>query len=138
LIPPKAAITAFLHSSAAGFILGMAIPRCLDLSVIAIVAAGPEFHLAGGFVMPERKALLRLSVVLSTICLVVGCSSRKSTDTELVRPVKTVVVAAGNKPNVRSFPGAIEAAKSVDLAFQVPGLLIKEPGKEGEESPKAR
>src|SRR5262249_47261584 len=46
--------------------------------------------------------------------------------------VKTMVVSAGNKPDVRSFPGKVEAAKSVDLAFQVPGLLIKEPGKDGE------
>jgi RND family efflux transporter MFP subunit len=33
---------------------------------------------------------------------------------------------------VRAFPGKVEASKSVELAFQVPGLLIKEPGKEGQ------
>lgn len=81
--------------------------------------------------MTGRKAPLRLPLVLSTIFLTVGCSTGASTDAERVRPVKTMVVAAGNKPNVRSFPGKVEAAKSVDLAFQVPGLLIKEPGKEG-------
>jgi multidrug efflux system membrane fusion protein len=80
--------------------------------------------------MPDGKALLRLSLVVSTICLAAGCSS--TPETEPVRPVKTMVVAAGNKPHVRSFPGKVEAAKSVDLAFQVPGLLIKEPGKEGQ------
>jgi membrane fusion protein, multidrug efflux system len=82
--------------------------------------------------MTERRALRLLLLVVSAICLTVGCSSQKSTETEQVRPVKTVVVEAGNKPNVRSFPGKVEAAKSVELAFQVPGLLVKEPGKEGE------
>jgi RND family efflux transporter MFP subunit len=82
--------------------------------------------------MSGGKALLRLPLILSTICLAVGCSSRKPEQTEQVRPVKTMVVTAGDKPNVRSFPGKVEAAKSVSLAFQVPGLLIKEPGKEGE------
>src|SRR5262245_36620305 len=87
---------------------------------------------AEDFAMREGKALLRwLPLFSTTICLAVGCSSEKS-KAEVVRPVKTMVVAAANKPSVRSFPGKVEAAKSVDLAFQVPGLLIKEPGKEGE------
>src|SRR5215470_7449477 len=88
--------------------------------------------------MPDWKALPRLPVVLTLICLAVGCSPRESADTKLVRPVKTMVVAARDKPNVRSFPGKVEAAKSVDLAFQVPGLLIKEPGKEGERVAKSQ
>jgi membrane fusion protein, multidrug efflux system len=82
--------------------------------------------------MSGGKALLRLPLILSTICLAVGCLSQKPKEPEQVRPVKTIVVTAGDKPNVRSFPGKVEAAKSVSLAFQVPGLLIKEPGKEGE------
>ncbi len=82
--------------------------------------------------MSEGRARLRLPLVVSAICLAVGCSSQKSKETEQVRPVKTMVVSAGNKPNVRTFPGKVEAAKSVDLAFQVPGVLIKEPGREGE------
>jgi RND family efflux transporter MFP subunit len=80
--------------------------------------------------MPEAKALLRLPLVVSSLCLAIGCGS--TPETEPARPVKTVVVGAGNKPQVRSFPGKVEASKSVELAFQVPGLLIKEPGKEGQ------
>src|SRR5262249_9219372 len=75
---------------------------------------------------------LWLVLVVFAICLAVGCSSQKSKETEQVRPVKTMVVSSANKPHVRTFPGKVEAAKSVDLAFQVPGVLIKEPGKEGE------
>jgi len=43
-----------------------------------------------------------------------------------------MVVAAGNEPFVRTFPGKVEASKSVELAFQVPGLLVKLPVKEGQ------
>src|SRR5215831_1249817 len=80
--------------------------------------------------MPEGKALLRLPLVVSAICLAAGCGSKP--ETEAARPVKTMIVGAGNKPQMRTFPGKVEAAKSVELAFQVPGLLIKEPGKEGQ------
>jgi RND family efflux transporter MFP subunit len=50
----------------------------------------------------------------------------------VTRPVKTLVVAAGGEPHVRSFPGKVEASKKVELAFQVPGLLVKLPVKEGQ------
>jgi multidrug efflux pump subunit AcrA (membrane-fusion protein) len=43
-----------------------------------------------------------------------------------------MVVAAGGEPQVRSFPGKVEASKRVELAFQVPGLLVKLPVKEGQ------
>ena len=48
------------------------------------------------------------------------------------RPVKTMLVTAGNPPLVRTFPGKVEASKSAELAFQVPGLLVKLPVKEGQ------
>jgi RND family efflux transporter MFP subunit len=43
-----------------------------------------------------------------------------------------MVVADGGEPHVRSFPGKVEASKRVELAFQVPGLLVKLPVKEGQ------
>src|SRR5260370_21450443 len=43
-----------------------------------------------------------------------------------------MLVTAGNQPLVRTFPGKVEASKSVELAFQVPGLLVKLPVKEGQ------
>jgi RND family efflux transporter MFP subunit len=43
-----------------------------------------------------------------------------------------MLVAAGAEPHVRSFPGKVEASKKVELAFQVPGLLVKLPVKEGQ------
>ena len=50
----------------------------------------------------------------------------------MVRPVKTMVVAAGERRASASFPGKVEASRRVELAFQVPGLLVKLPVKEGQ------
>jgi RND family efflux transporter MFP subunit len=73
-----------------------------------------------------------LALALSIIGLAAGCSRQTETRSEEARPVKTMVVTAGDEPIVRTFSGRVEASKSVDLAFQVPGLLVKLPVKEGQ------
>jgi RND family efflux transporter MFP subunit len=62
----------------------------------------------------------------------VGCSQEQLPTTEVVRPVKTMVVSAGDDIRQRTFPGTVEAAKRVELAFQVSGLLTQFPVKEGQ------
>ena len=47
-----------------------------------------------------------------------------------------MVVTAGAIPSVRSFPGRVEASKMVDLAFQVSGVLISLPFREGQNATK--
>ena len=69
------------------------------------------------------------------LVLIVGSSgcSRKSPDRgEVVRPIKSFVVVSGGETQVRSFPGKVEASKKVEMAFQVSGLLVKLPVKEGQ------
>jgi multidrug efflux system membrane fusion protein len=82
--------------------------------------------------MPLEKAQLGLPLALSIVWFVVGCSSQQPPPAEGDRPVKTMVVEGGNLPSVRSFPGRVEASKMVDLAFQVPGVLVSLPMREGE------
>jgi multidrug efflux system membrane fusion protein len=77
---------------------------------------------------PGRAVLVALSVLLPAA----GCSSNDSGRPDAVRPVKTMVVSAGGEPHVRSFPGKVEASKKVELAFQVPGLLVNLPVREGQ------
>jgi membrane fusion protein, multidrug efflux system len=77
----------------------------------------------------RRKPLLTLPVALAMLA---GCSSQPSTTGEEAHPAKTMIVGAGDRPNVRSFPGRVEASRMVDLAFQVPGVLARIPVKEGE------
>lgn len=71
-----------------------------------------------------------LSLIFSLIA--VGCSSKEKPRPEVVRPVKTMLVTAGEEDRIRSFPGVVDASRRVDLAFQVSGLLASLPVKEGQ------
>jgi RND family efflux transporter MFP subunit len=73
-----------------------------------------------------------LPIALFLIYLTAGCSPEESTPPEVVRPVKTMVVAAGDGLHIRSFPGRVEGSRNVELAFQVSGLLVSLPVKEGQ------
>jgi membrane fusion protein, multidrug efflux system len=73
-----------------------------------------------------------LAIALSMIYLAVGCAQQESPRPEVVRPVKTMVVAAGDETRIRTFPGRVEGSKSFELAFQVPGVLVNLPVKEGQ------
>src|SRR5262245_9875278 len=69
---------------------------------------------------------------LSLALLAAGCSSPDVPAYELVRPVRTMVVASGSDSHTRVFPGKVDASRRVELAFQVPGVLIDLPAKEGQ------
>ena len=53
-----------------------------------------------------------LSAAVITFQLVAGCSSEVAPPSDSVRPVKTMVVAAGDDTHVRSFPGKVEASRT--------------------------
>jgi multidrug efflux pump subunit AcrA (membrane-fusion protein) len=85
------------------------------------------------------KVIIRQSSglgLLGTLCLLnltVGCSPSAPPEVEVRRPVKTMVVAEGGDLRVRSFPGKVEASRRAELAFQVPGLLVNFPVREGQQ-----
>src|SRR5262249_39069720 len=64
--------------------------------------------------------------------LAAGCSQPAATRPEPVRPVKTMIVSAGGEPRGRIFPGKVEASQKVELAFQVPGIPVELPVREGQ------
>lgn len=74
--------------------------------------------------------------LLGLLCLaaafVGGCTEPPVASVDVVRPVKTMVVSTGEDTNFRTFPGIVEASRRVELAFQVPGLLVKFPVKAGQ------
>jgi RND family efflux transporter MFP subunit len=72
------------------------------------------------------------SVVITSTLATSGCRREAPTTPEVARPVKTMVVTGGEDSHVRSFPGTVEASRRVELAFQVSGLLVKFPVKEGQ------
>src|SRR5262249_22021923 len=95
--------------------------------------SGPPFkpeHVgnSGPLTAGGRAAAFALAISL----LAAGCSPPASTQADVARPVKTMVVTAGGEPHVRLFPGKAEASKKVELAFQVPGLLVQLPVREGQ------
>ncbi len=72
-------------------------------------------------------ALLSIGIIV-----LAGCSRPAEQPPEAIRPVRTLVVAAGEDASTRVFPGRVEAAKQVELTFQVPGLLVNLPVREGQ------
>ena len=86
--------------------------------------------------MFRGKTHMRFFAALFLIALAAGCSSDHLKPLEEGRPVKTMVVVAGDRPIVRSFAGRVEASKMADLAFQVSGVLMSLPIREGERAAK--
>ena len=80
----------------------------------------------------RRSRCLNVPIALSILVLAGGCSPTAPTASDVVRPVRTMVVAAGEDSHVRTFPGRVEASNKVELAFQVPGLLVSLPIRAGQ------
>ncbi len=71
-------------------------------------------------------------MALFLVVYTAGCSRKVPAPAEVVRPVRTMLVSVGGENSVRTFPGRVEAPKQVELAFQVPGLLVSLPVREGQ------
>ena len=85
-----------------------------------------------GVVLSFPNVQARLALTLSIICLTAGCSRSGSTRTATLSGVKGRTPATGDALDVECFPGKIEASKQVELAFQVPGVLVRLRVKEGQ------
>ncbi|MCY2974357.1 MAG: efflux RND transporter periplasmic adaptor subunit [Planctomycetota bacterium] len=72
------------------------------------------------------------ALVVLLLAHVLGCKPQEIVRNDVVRPVKTMVLAVGEETRTRSFPGRVDASKRVELAFQVSGLLTEFPVKEGQ------
>jgi membrane fusion protein, multidrug efflux system len=73
-----------------------------------------------------------MAVTFTCVVFGSGCSRKSEPAAELARPVKTTVVTLGGDSRVRTFPGRVEASKQVELTFQVGGLLVDLPVREGQ------
>src|SRR5215468_6432963 len=72
------------------------------------------------------------AICFSLLCLVSGCSRQAAPPKEVIRPVKTIVLTPGGELETRTFSGRAQAAREAELAFQVPGLLVRCPVREGQ------
>ena len=81
---------------------------------------------------PMRTKTLARGTTVLLLVFAAGCSRQAPPAADAVRPVKTLVVSVGEDSALRTFPGKVEASKQVELTFQVPGLLISLPVREGQ------
>ena len=72
------------------------------------------------------------AISFSLLCIVSGCSREAAPAPEVVRSVKTVVVTPGGELLTRTFSGRAQASEEAELAFQVPGILVSLPVREGQ------
>ena len=79
-----------------------------------------------------NRLIFRFSLCGTAALVLTACSRPPEVATELVRPVRTLVVAGGEDTGNRTFPGRVDASKQVELTFQVPGLLVDLPVREGQ------
>jgi RND family efflux transporter MFP subunit len=80
----------------------------------------------------EKHSLKCLVVVL--LLAFVGCdrSAELTVDDQSVRPARVLEVKAGTSTTVDKFVARIEAARSVDVSFEVGGPLVDLPVREGQ------
>ena len=64
---------------------------------------------------------------LSSLIFIAGCEEKNTELKPAIRPVKSMVIESIKQEETRSFPGKLEAAKKVNLAFQVSGVLNQLP-----------
>jgi RND family efflux transporter MFP subunit len=79
-----------------------------------------------------NRLIFHFSLCGAAAFLLTACSRSPEASTEPVRPVRTLVVAGGEDAGSRTFPGRVDASKQVELTFQVPGLLVDLPVREGQ------
>ena len=87
---------------------------------------------------PSGYGVSTIAVVLLALIGLVfftgGCGKKEEpAPTEVVRPVKTMTIKAGDTSASRSYPGQVRASRRVDLAFKIAGPLVELPVEEGQD-----
>lgn len=81
------------------------------------------------------KMIYKLFIIFFTLFLILnlaGCKNKEKKEKHIVKPVKTIVIAARTSTVERTFPGTVIASKETILSFQVPGQLQQLPILEGD------
>lgn len=66
------------------------------------------------------------------LLLLQGCTGEPPAEPNVIRPVKTTVIAASGGVNLPTLAGIARASNEVELAFQVPGVVVGQPAREGQ------
>ncbi len=79
------------------------------------------------------KCLRPLGLIIISLSLSACSNNSDQTTAEKARPAKVITVGQAVSSANHNFPGIVEAARSVQLAFQVPGKIISFPVLEGDD-----
>lgn len=83
--------------------------------------------------MENSTSRFRLLAATLAALTALGCQRTEETVAEPAsRPVKTIVIAGPGAAGMREFPARIAAAQQVDLAFRLPGRIVRLPVAEGQ------
>lgn len=94
----------------------------------------PSHSLGSGYPFTSVPAsIFGAALVGLTLLTISGCAPSETERPEIVRPVKTMLIMPGENTSTRAFPGRVDASQRVQLAFQVSGLLVPLPAREGQE-----
>jgi len=81
----------------------------------------------------QYRIFFHTALILFSIFIFSGCDKKEVIEeVPVVRPVKTLLVEAGNDALQRSLPGIVRAAKRSELSFEVSGPLVDLPIEEGQ------
>ena len=75
--------------------------------------------------------LLPLGAAIILASALPGCRAEPEPPPEPIRPIKILELGAGTGPFEVEYPGIIEAARTAQMAFEVPGRIIEFPVVEG-------
>jgi len=79
---------------------------------------------------PFKTVGLSLFLVGALFCF--GCKQKAEPKPPVVRPVKTLVLDKAGVPRTMSYPGRVQAADSVEIAFEVAGRITEFPIRRGQ------
>ena len=80
-----------------------------------------------------RYPLLLLAAAVAAFALTACDKAEGPAEAEPAsRPVKTLVIGGGGSDAIREFPARVVAAQRVELAFRIPGKVVKLPVTEGQ------
>lgn len=87
--------------------------------------------------MPNSRAL-PIGAICAGAMLVSACEQAPPETPEVVRPVRMITISELHGGDTLSYPGEIQGAQNVNLAFEVSGRIIEMPAQEGIEVTKGQ
>ena len=82
----------------------------------------------------SRYTPSRFFLLVAAVLMLQACGEAPEPEVaEVVRPIKMMTLRGGGDASTLEYPGTVEATRSVEMGFEVPGRIIELPINEGQE-----